>query len=82
MTAARDAQVGWLPLQDEMAALSTNSLHQVLANVTHSSLIEDEHDAGYATQAIRHVVEATLSRKGIPEREADPRWHAMRTASA
>src|SRR5205823_10904050 len=32
VTAAQGAQDGWLPLQDAMAALSTNSIHRVLAN--------------------------------------------------
>ena len=30
VTAARDALAGWLPLQDEMATLSTNSSHRVV----------------------------------------------------
>lgn len=61
VTAVRDAPAGWLPLQDEMAALSTNSFHEVVANATHSSLIEDEHDAGVSSQAIRLVVESVRS---------------------
>lgn len=66
VTAARDAQEGWLPLQDEMAALSTNRLHQVLPNATHSSLIEDEHDALVSSQAIRLAVESARSGKRLP----------------
>jgi len=58
VTAAKEAQDGWLPLQDEMAALSTNSIHRVLPNTTHASLIEDRGDAAMASQAIRDVVEA------------------------
>lgn len=58
VTAARGAQEGWLPLQAEMAALSTNSLHQVLPNATHTSLIEDEHDASASSEAVRRVVES------------------------
>jgi hypothetical protein len=65
VTAVRDAPVGWLPLQDEMAALSRNSLHQVLPNATHSSLIEDEQDAGASSQAIRQVVESARSGKAL-----------------
>lgn len=56
VTAARDAMPGWLPLQDTMAALSRNSLHRVLPNATHGSLIENELDAGASIQAIRDVV--------------------------
>jgi pimeloyl-ACP methyl ester carboxylesterase len=64
LTAAKDAQEGWLPLQDEMAALSTNSIHRVLPNTTHSSLIEDKGDAAMASQAIHDVVESI--RAGTP----------------
>lgn len=65
VTAARDAQAGWLPLQDEMAALSTNSRHEVLGNLTHSSLIEDEQDAASASRAIRLVIDAARSGKAL-----------------
>src|SRR3989449_6753443 len=58
VTAAKEAQDGWLPLQDEMAALSTNSIHRVLPNTTHASLIEDKGDAAMASQAIHDVVES------------------------
>jgi hypothetical protein len=57
VTAASEAQDGWLPLQDEMAALSTRSAHLVLPDATHASLIDDERDAAVASQAILNVVE-------------------------
>lgn len=66
VTAARGAQEGWLPLQAEMAALSTNSLHQVLPNATHTSLIEDEQDASVSSEAIRRVVESARSGRTLP----------------
>jgi pimeloyl-ACP methyl ester carboxylesterase len=64
VTAAKEAQDGWLPLQDEMAGLSTNSIHRVLPNTTHASLIEDNGDAAMASQAIHDVVESI--RAGTP----------------
>lgn len=64
VTAVRGAPEGWLPLQKEMAALSRNSLHRVLPEATHSSLIEDEQDSRVAAQAIREVVESV--RRGKP----------------
>ena len=66
VTAAKEAQDGWLPLQDEMATLSNNSLHRVLPNTTHASLIEDKGDAAMASQAIHDVVESV--RAAIPLR--------------
>jgi pimeloyl-ACP methyl ester carboxylesterase len=64
VTAAKEAQDGWLPLQDEMAAMSTNSIHRVLPNTTHASLIEEKGDAATASQAIHDVVAAV--RAGTP----------------
>ena len=64
VSAAKEAQDGWLPLQNGMATLSTNSLHRVLPNTTHASLIEDKGDAAMASQAIHDVVESV--RTAIP----------------
>ena len=40
VTATRDALAGWLPLQDRMARLSTNSSHR-LVPYTHDALVTD-----------------------------------------
>ena len=61
VTAAEDAHEGWLPLQDEMAALSTNSVHRVIRDATHTSLIEDRGDSANSVQAILDVVNAVRS---------------------
>lgn len=61
VTAAEDAHKGWLPLQEEMAGLSTNSVHRVIPDVTHTTLIEDQRDASNAIQAILDVVAAVRS---------------------
>jgi pimeloyl-ACP methyl ester carboxylesterase len=64
LTAAKDAQAGWLPLQDEMVGLSSNAVHRVARNATHTSLTEDESDASLSSQAILDVVAAV--RSGTP----------------
>ena len=61
---AKNAQTGWLPLQDQMATLSTNSVHRVMQNATHTSLIEDKTDSRVSSQAILDVIHAV--RTGIP----------------
>ncbi len=61
VTAEEDAHDGWLPLQEKMGALSTNSVHRVIPDATHTSLIEEEGDAANAIQAILDVVEAVRS---------------------
>ena len=57
VTAARDAEAGWLPLQDQMATLSTNSSHRVVP-YTHDALITDQTAAQTSIDAIRDVVHA------------------------
>ena len=57
VTAAIDAQAGWLPLQDEMATLSTNSSHRVVP-YTHDALITDPSATPTSVGAIRDVVHA------------------------
>ena len=61
VTAARQSSAGWLPAQDKLAKLSTNSEHVVLENATHDSLVSDKTDAAAATQAIRDVVAAVAT---------------------
>jgi pimeloyl-ACP methyl ester carboxylesterase len=56
VTAVRESQAGWLPLQDELATLSTNSIHRVLQDASHSSLLEDRQDAAESIQAILDVI--------------------------
>lgn len=57
VTATRDALAGWLPLQDRIASLSTNSSHR-LVPYTHDALVADRTAAEASTQAIRDVIYA------------------------
>jgi hypothetical protein len=56
LTAGRGNAEGWMSAQNEMAKLSTNSRHRVVAEATHGSLIENRHDATAVSQAIHDVV--------------------------
>jgi pimeloyl-ACP methyl ester carboxylesterase len=58
LTAASEAQAGWVAAQDEMAGLSTNSSHRVLADETHATLIASERGAAISSLAILDVVAA------------------------
>jgi len=60
VTAAQDAQAGWLPLQDKLATLSTNSSHRVMP-YTHNALVMDQAAAQASIHAIRDVVRAVRS---------------------
>ncbi|MGD9933051.1 MAG: alpha/beta fold hydrolase [Dehalococcoidia bacterium] len=58
LTADRGAKAGWQPLQEELARLSSNSIHRQLPDAEHASLTEDQGAAAESSQAIRDVVEA------------------------
>jgi pimeloyl-ACP methyl ester carboxylesterase len=56
LTADRGNSEGWMVFQDKMAALSTNSVHRVVAGATHESLLADPRDAAAVSRAIHDVV--------------------------
>ncbi|MDX6677595.1 MAG: hypothetical protein QOE31_1647 [Solirubrobacteraceae bacterium] len=58
VTAGRDYQTGWLRHQAELARLSSNSVHRIVAGSTHSSLTGDKADAAQSSRAIRDIVHA------------------------
>jgi hypothetical protein len=64
LTAPVDAQTGWLTAQADLAALSGNSTHLIVAGATHQSLLDNQTDAAIASQAIAEVVNA--ARTGTP----------------
>jgi pimeloyl-ACP methyl ester carboxylesterase len=57
-TAPKQAEPGWLELQDELATLSSNSIHRVVEGATHTSLLYDRSDAQASSAAIVEVVAA------------------------
>ena len=56
VTAMREAQPGWLPLQQEMLALSTRSAQRIAPTATHMALVDTEAGAAISIAAIREVV--------------------------
>jgi pimeloyl-ACP methyl ester carboxylesterase len=61
----------WLELQDDLATLSSNSMHRVVEGATHTSLVYDRSDAQATSAAIVEVVAAvrndrTLARQNLP----------------
>lgn len=65
VTAGNGSQAGWLEQQNKLAALSSNSIHRVVAGSTHASLIDDKSDAARSSRAIRDVVDAARSGRPI-----------------
>ncbi len=68
VTAGRDASAEWPALQAELARLSTNSAHRVIAGATHMSLVNTESGAAESSRAIRDVVEAVRQRRPLDAR--------------
>ena len=68
LTAEQGNSPGWMPHQDAMAGLSTNSLHDVVPGATHQSLVDNPTHAAVVSQAIVDVVEATRAGASLATR--------------
>ena len=55
---AGKSEPSWLNQQDELATLSTNSMHRVVKGATHTSLLYDRSDSQASSAAIDEVVAA------------------------
>jgi pimeloyl-ACP methyl ester carboxylesterase len=64
LTAGSGSDVSWLAKQDHLAGLSTNSVHRVIAGVTHEMLVGDQTASASTITAIRDVVSCV--RSGAP----------------
>jgi pimeloyl-ACP methyl ester carboxylesterase len=53
----------WLEVQDELAALSSDSTHRVVDGATHESLLYESRDAQVTSAAIHQVVEAVRTNR-------------------
>lgn len=58
------SESGWLEQQDDLATLSSNSIHRVVEGATHTSLLYDRRDSQATSAAIVEVVAA--ERNGRP----------------
>jgi pimeloyl-ACP methyl ester carboxylesterase len=56
ITAGKGQKAGWASTQDDLATLSTSSVHVVVPGATHTSLLDDGADAAVSSRAIRDVV--------------------------
>jgi pimeloyl-ACP methyl ester carboxylesterase len=61
LTAGSASNDAWLAAQNDLATLSTNSVHRVIDGTTHEELIADEEGAAATTQAILDVVSSVRS---------------------
>jgi pimeloyl-ACP methyl ester carboxylesterase len=56
VSAPKQAEPGWLKLQDDLVTLSSNSTHIVVEGATHTSLLYERSDAQASSAAIVEVV--------------------------
>ena len=64
LTAGTGSEPGWTGEQNDLATLSSNSVHRTVAGATHQSLIDDKSDAAQSSRAIRDVVNAVQEKRG------------------
>lgn len=69
VTARSGAEADWFPMQDDLATLSTNSVHRVLDDAAHATLVEDEDAAGEASRAILEIVSSARTDTPITPQE-------------
>src|SRR3954469_11841124 len=58
LSAGTGSLPGWGEQQNDLARLSTDSVHRTIPGATHASLINDNTDAAQSSRAIRDVVKA------------------------
>src|SRR4051794_14736884 len=58
LSAGTGSMAGWAGQQNDLASLSTDSVHRTIPGATHASLINDHVDAAQSSRAIRDVVKA------------------------
>lgn len=56
MTAGSGSGPGWMEAQDDLATLSTNSVHRVVDGATHTDLVLRKDAAAATSETIRDVV--------------------------
>jgi pimeloyl-ACP methyl ester carboxylesterase len=64
LTAGTGSAASWPAEQNDLATLSSNSVHRTLASATHQSLIDDKSDAAQSSRAIGDVVRAVQKKLG------------------
>ena len=61
LTAGSGSAAGWAEKQNDLATLSTNSVHRTIDGATHADLVEDQEKAAATSQAIHDVVSSLRS---------------------
>src|SRR5918993_1185104 len=62
----------WLELQDDLATLSSNSMHRVVEGATHTSVVYERSDAQATSAAIVEVVAAVRNDRPLAQQNPPP----------
>ncbi len=65
ITAGEQQEPIWFELQEELAALSSDSVHRVVEGATHGSLLYDKRDSQVTSAAIEQVVEVVRAERPL-----------------
>jgi len=65
VVSAGEQSSSWLEMQDELAALSPDSIHRVVDGATHESLLYDKRDSQVTSAAIEQVVDAARTDRSL-----------------
>jgi hypothetical protein len=68
LTASVGHDAAWMTAQNKTAALSTNSVHRVIAGATHEALVAEKKYAAATTRAILDVVNSVRHGAAEPHR--------------
>jgi pimeloyl-ACP methyl ester carboxylesterase len=55
----------WLQMQDELAALSSNSIHRIVAGASHASLLFTDRDAAVSNTTIDEVIQSVRAHRPL-----------------
>jgi hypothetical protein len=64
LSAGTGSAAGWAAEQNDLAKLSSSSVHRTVAGATHQSLIDDKSYAAQSSRAIGDVVRAAQRKRG------------------
>jgi pimeloyl-ACP methyl ester carboxylesterase len=65
LTAPIGQDAAWIPAQNHLATLSTNSVHRIIAGATHEGLVGEKKYAAATSQAILDVVSSVRSQRPL-----------------
>ena len=69
VTAARDAEDAWFPMQDDLATLSVDTVQRMLPDATHATVVENEATARESSLAILDVVSSVRTNTPVNTEE-------------